>query len=157
MRKQLVILGFIFGGVFVDASVPSKLNAFTEGDRLVYSQIVRAYKKDQRAELSQQLRLLAKNYPQSVHLDNAFYLKAMLDFQQQRWAEAIRSFATVRTKFPNGNKRPAAMLGIAMSYLNLGLKVQANRVFGELIREYPGSSEALRAKVQLKVQTGVVR
>ncbi len=76
------------------AAVPKKMNAFTEGDRVVYTRLVEAYRKNNLAEVQKQRALLEKNYPASVHLDNAYYLTGMLEFQNQYLGEAVRSFNT---------------------------------------------------------------
>src|SRR4051812_33176909 len=86
------------------AAVPKKLNAFSEGDRMVYTRLVEAYRKNDLTEVQRQRRTLEKNYPQSVHLDNAYYLTGMLEYQNQYLGEAVRSFNTVTDRFPKSNK-----------------------------------------------------
>lgn len=139
------------------AAVPKKLNAFSEGDRMIYTRLVDAYRKNNLAEVQRQRQVLEKNYPQSVHLDNAYYLTGMLEFQEQRIGEAVRSFNTVRTRFPKSNKRPAALFGLAMSYKNLNLRPQAIRIFKEIAKEYPGSPESQRAWMHLQMEKESVK
>ncbi|HMN67916.1 MAG TPA: tetratricopeptide repeat protein [Bdellovibrionales bacterium] len=152
MKKQLVIALSLLLAPLTHAAIPKKLNAFSEGDRLVYTKLVEAYRKNQRAEVINQRRLLEKNYPQSVHLDNAYYLNAMLDFQEGRMADAVRGFGVVRERFPKSNKRPAAMLAMAMSYQKLGLRPQSVRVLNLIRKEYPGSPESVRAGMHLRME-----
>ena len=152
MKKQLVIALSLLLAPLTHAAIPKKLNAFSEGDRLVYTKLVEAYRKNQRAEAINQRRLLEKNYPQSVHLDNAYYLNAMLDFQEGRMADAVRGFGVVRERFPKSNKRPAAMLAMAMSYQKLGLRPQSVRVLNLIRKEYPGSPESVRAGMHLRME-----
>ena len=136
------------------AAVPKKLNAFTEGDRMVYTRLVEAYRKQNLAEVQNQRRLLEKNYPQSVHLDNAYYLTGMLEYQNQYLGEAVRSFNTVTDRFPKSNKRPAALFAMAMSYKKLNLNPQAVSVFKRVMKEYPGSPESQRAWMHLQLEKG---
>jgi TolA-binding protein len=136
------------------AAVPKKLNAFSEGDRMVYTRLVEAYRKNDLAEVQRQRRTLEKNYPQSVHLDNAYYLTGMLEYQNQYLGEAVRSFNTVTDRFPKSNKRPAALFGLAMSYKRLNLHSQALHVFNELAKEYPGSPESQRAWMHIQMEKG---
>lgn len=154
MRKRAVILGvFVLSGALnsVFAAVPKKLNAFPEGERLIYSRLVDAYRRNEFTQVLQQRRLLEKNYPSSIHLDNAYYLSGMLQFQMGRYGEAIRDFNTVTDRFPRSNKRPSALFAMAATYERLGLKLQATRVLESLIKEYPGSQESQRAWMQLKI------
>jgi TolA-binding protein len=96
---------------------------------------------------------LARNYPKSVHLDNAYYLTGVLQFQSNRYAEAVRAFGIVADRYPQSNKRPAAMFAKARTYELLGLKPQAKRLWNLIVKEYPGSQESQRAWMQLKVAT----
>lgn len=139
------------------AAVPKKLNAFSEGDRMVYTRLVEAYRKNNLAEVRKQRVTLEKNYPQSLHLDNAYYLTGMLEYQNQYLGEAVRSFNTVTDRFPKSNKRPAALFGLAMSYKRLNLKPQALRVFNEVTQEYPGSPESQRAWMHIQLEKGLTK
>jgi TolA-binding protein len=135
-------------------AVPKKLNAFSEGDRMVYTRLVEAYRKNDLTSVQSHRRTLEKNYPQSIHLDNAYYLTGMLEYQNQFLGEAVRSFNTVTDRFPKSNKRPAALFGLAMSYKRLNLGNEAHRVFNRIAREYPGSPESQRAWMHLQLEKG---
>lgn len=152
MKKQLVISTIALLAVdLAEAAVPKKINAFEDGERLVYTRVVEAYRKNDIQNVIANRALLEKNYPNSVHLDNAYYLSGMMEFQNNRMAEAVRSFGTVRSRFPQSNKRPAALFGLAMSYRKLGLQPIANNIMNEILREYPGSPESQRAWAQLQI------
>lgn len=133
------------------ASIPRKLNAFSEGERLLYTRVVEAFRKNQLSEAVKQRDLLGRNYPTSVHLDNAYYLTGVLNFQANHYAEAVRLFGVVEARFPYSNKRPAAMFAKARTYELLGLKPQAVRLWKTILKEYPGSQESSRARMQLQV------
>ncbi|NJL24232.1 MAG: hypothetical protein HC902_02990 [Calothrix sp. SM1_5_4] len=75
----------------------------------------------------------------------------MLEFQSGKMGEALKSFGVVRNRFIKSNKRPAAMFAAAATYQKLGLKPQAERLWREIIKEYPGSSESQRAWMHLRV------
>ena len=142
---------FCLGSVSAPAAVPQKLNAFAEGERLIYTRVVEAYRKGNLAETLKQRDLLARNYARSVHLDNAYYLSGVLQFQSGRLAEAVRDFGVVEKSYPKSNKRPAAMFAKAMTYEKLGLRPQAKRLMQLIVKEYPGSQESQRAWMQLKL------
>lgn len=146
----IVLLGTTFSA---HAAVPQKLNAFTEGERLLYTRVVEAYRKGNLTETLKQRDLLARNYARSVHLDNAYYLSGVLQFQNNRLAEAVRDFGVVEKNYPKSNKRPAAMFAKAMTYEKLGLPAQSKRLMQLIVKEYPGSQESQRAWMQLKLAT----
>lgn len=156
MRKQLVIslLGLILSSR-VQAAVPRQLNAFSEGERLVYAKVVKAYRGNDLDEAKRQRNLLEKHYPNSIHLANAFYLTGVLEYQKNYFANAVRDFGVVADRYPMASKRPAAMYAKAAIYERLGLKPQSDRLLKILMKEYPGSQESQRAAVQLKVAQAV--
>jgi len=156
--KQIFLFFLItsFSSIPAFAAVPKKLNAFTEGDRLVYTRLVEAYRKNNLEEVVRQRQVLERNFPQSVHLDNAYYLTGMLEFEKEYFGEALRSFNTVTDRFPHSNKRPAALFGKAMTYKRLNLNPQAILVFNSIAKQYPGSPESQRAWMHLELEkTGV--
>ena len=134
------------------AATPPKMNAFAEGDRLIYGRIVEAFRKNKVDVANRQRDVLAKNYPKSVHLDNAYYLSGVLAYQNGQMAEAVRNFGAVTDQFPRSNKRPAALFAKGKTYEKLNLPAQANAVWSKLVAEYPGSQDAQRAQVQLELK-----
>ncbi len=158
MKKQIVITFLTLVTAWpAFAAVEKKLNAFSEGDRLVYTRLVEAYRKNNLDEVAKQRQILEKNYPLSIHLDNAYYLLGMLQFQKEYLGEAVRSFNTVTDRFPMSNKRPAALFGLAMSYKRLGLSPQSYRVLREIRSQYPGSPESKRAWMHLELEKNKTR
>lgn len=159
MKKHAVIIRLVYMFAaslllfsFAHGAVPKKLEAFPEGERLVYTRLLEAFRRGQMGDVASQRQLLERNYPASNHLDNAYYLSGMLEFQNGRYGEALKTFNVIRTRFPKSNKRPAALFATAMTYERLNLKPQAQRVLATLIQDYPGSPEAQRAWMQLKVE-----
>jgi len=153
MKKNFVGLSLwlvVISGL-ANAATPKKLNVFPEGERVLYGQIVEAYKANQLSEILRLRQSLARNYPDSIHLDNAYYLSGMVQLQHNRLGEALNDFRIVRDKYTSSNKRPAAMFAAASTYSRLNLKPQATQVWRELIKDYPGSPEAQRARMQLKL------
>jgi TolA-binding protein len=149
----LVSLTPILLSVNASASIPSnKAALFPEGERLIYTRLVEAYHHNQIQEVIKQRQTLERNYPQSVHLDNAYYLNGMVELQNNRLGEAIKTFDVVKNRFVKSNKRPGALFAIAATYQKLNLPTQAHRVFKTIMSEYPGSPESQRAWMQLRVE-----
>jgi TolA-binding protein len=130
---------------------PQKANSFPEGEKLVYARIQDSYRKGDIEEVSKQRKLLEKNYPQSIHLDNAYYLLGALEFSQDHLGEALREFDAVVNRFTQSNKRPAALFAMGMTYKKLNLPKQALAVFQRVINIYPGSVESQRAWMELRL------
>lgn len=163
MKKHTVIKVLIFGlvaqGVVQIAfaakqPIASMQHTFPEGERLIYTRLVESFRKGQAQDVALQKQKLERNYPRSIHLDNAYYMLGALEFQAGRYGEALKSFEIVRSRYAKSNKRPAALFGTAMTYEKLNLKPQARRVLQTLTQEYPGSPEALRGAMYLKMENG---
>lgn len=157
MRWSLAFSALMLTAVSADAAVPGKLASFPEGERLVYTRLIEAFHKNQLADVIKQRQLLERNYPRSVHLDNAYYLNGMVELQNNRLGEALKTFAVVRDRFVKSNKRPSALFASAATYQKLNLPTQAHRVYKRIITEYPGSPEAQRAWMQLRIEKEIAK
>jgi TolA-binding protein len=155
VSKPLLLAGLILGfGFSAHSATPKKLNAFKEGERLIYSKLVESFRRNKLDEVRNQQALLQKNYPQSVHLDNGYYMIGMLEFQDGNLSEAVRNFGLVTDRYPRSNKRPGAMFAKAMAYKQLGAHDVSRKVLSSLIKQYPGSPESQRAWMQLRMAGG---
>ena len=97
------------------AAIPPKISQFPEGERLIYTRLLEAFHRNELPEVVKQRQVLERNYPNSIHLDNAYYLNGMLEYQSNRLGEAIKSFAVVKDRFVKSNKRPSALFGMAVT------------------------------------------
>jgi TolA-binding protein len=158
MKKQLVMgaMMLIFSAQAF-AAKPKNLKYFPEGERLVYTRLLDAYRRADLQEVQRHRNSLVRNYPASVHLDNAYYLTGMLQLQNQRYGEAVRDFGVVSKRFVRSGKRPAALFALGVTYQRLNLRPQAHEVFAKLRKEYPGSSEAQRAWMQLQLENSTLK
>jgi TolA-binding protein len=152
MKKHLVIsaLMLIFSAP-VFAAVSKNLKYFPEGERLTYTKLLEAYRGGKLDEVKKQRDIMAKNYPNSVHLDNAYYLSGMLELQSDHYGEAVQDFGVVSHRFVRSGKRPSAMFALGVTYQRLNLPKQAQSVFQNLRKEYPGSAESQRAWMQMRL------
>lgn len=150
--KRAVILSLILSSAsFAFAATPKKLSQFLpEGERLVYGRLVEAYRRGKLQDVARQRQLLERHYPRSVHLDNAYYLNGMMEFQNGRYGEAVKLFDVVKTRFAKSNKRSSAMFAMGVTYDRLGLRPLATKVWDSVMNEYPGSVESQRAWMHLQ-------
>ncbi len=153
MRKQTVIAAILLAftqGIF--AATPQNLSMFPEAERLIYGRLVQAFRKNDLQILEKQRKQLEKNFPKSVYLDNAYYLSGMLEFQKGRIGESIKYFDVVTNQYRHSNKRPAALFGKGVAYDRLNLKPLALRAWQMVIKQYPGSPEAQRARMHIRME-----
>jgi TolA-binding protein len=78
-------------------------------------------------------------------------LQGEIYFRQRRWSEAIQEFLKVR-RYPDPKlgKIPEASLKIGESFKNLGQYSKAEIEWNAVIRKYPKSPEAEKAKILIE-------
>ena len=119
-------------------------------EKFLYSQIVKAFKAEDRDKLKRSLRVFIQQYPKSKRADNAIYFKGLLDLRTGHLAESLEEFDRVLDHYPKANKRPAATLGKALAYKALNLGDQAKLLFEKIVSKYPKTPEYVRAKRELR-------
>jgi tol-pal system protein YbgF len=106
-------------------------------------------KKDYRAAIAR-FRDFLKKHPKSKLANNAQYWIGECYYALRDFDQAIVEFDAVRSKYPQGEKVPAALLKQGYAFAELGEKVNARLVLQELVEKYPQSQEAAKAKIRLK-------
>ncbi|MBC86486.1 MAG: hypothetical protein CL677_04840 [Bdellovibrionaceae bacterium] len=120
-------------------------------EKRAFQFILTAYKQKDRPKVFAGITALKKDFPNSVHLDNAYYLFARLNLEAGNYGEALRNFDRVIKDFPIGNKRPSSIYGKAQTYIKMNLPKMAKQAFTQLMNEYPDSLEAKRAEVEIRL------
>jgi tol-pal system protein YbgF len=96
-----------------------------------------------------QLNTFAANHKESQLADNALYWAGRCYALKGRQEEAISKFYEVGTRYPKGDRAPAALWAQGNLFLAMGNSPDARIVLGKLIRDYPSSDEASRARQKL--------
>jgi tol-pal system protein YbgF len=96
-----------------------------------------------------QLNGFAAKYKDSPLADNALYWTARCYAVRGDQNQAISKFYDVVTRYPKGDKAPAALLAQGNLFVDIGDSPDARLAFSKLIRDYPNSEEAARARQRL--------
>lgn len=127
------------------------VGAAQTGEHFLYSKILETYRKKNMAEMEQSLRLLLKTYPDSVFADNSMYLAGLLAFEREDLSLAHTYMARVIRDFPRGNKTVSAYFAKAGIERKQSRFEEARNTLKKLRALYPGSPEAERVSVELKI------
>lgn len=125
---------------------PSKID-----ETSLYAEIFSAYRKEDEVGFKSRMQSFMTRFPQSPYADNVLYLAGRLAFSSKNYAEAIKYYQKVISKYPRSNKVVAAKFAKALAYKKMNLEPQAKGVLAELRKKYPGSPEAFRAETELKL------
>jgi tol-pal system protein YbgF len=96
-----------------------------------------------------QLNTFAANHKDSPLADNALYWAARCYALKGDQNQAVSKFYDVVTKYPKGDKAPAALWAQGNLFVDMGDTPDARLALSKLIRDYPSSEEAARARQKL--------
>jgi tol-pal system protein YbgF len=106
-------------------------------------------KKDYRLAVTRFKEFLQR-HPKSRLANNAQYWIGESHYALREFDQAILEFDAVRSRYPQGEKVPAALLKQGFAFAELGEKVNARLILQEVVEKYAQSPEAVQARQRLK-------
>jgi tol-pal system protein YbgF len=126
------------------ASVTSPASAPTE-----YRDGINLLRNSDNPGAIQKLREFLRKSPKSDLADDAQYWIGEAYYATKDFNRAILEFNEVLLRYPKGDKVPAALLRQALSFSELGDKVDARLVLQKLVSEHGDSPEAEKGRQKL--------
>ena len=133
-----------FGGVPIAAAAPPAVQKDTA--TALYDSGLTSYNARNYQESLRSFTDFTKNYGNHKLAPNAWFYVGESNFQLNRFGDAALAYDTVITKYGASQRAPAAYLKQAIAFSKLGQKEAADARLKELIRKFPNSPEAARAK-----------
>ncbi len=109
----------------------------------------RLKEKDYRRAI-QQFKKFVENHSNSSLTDNAQYWIGESYYALKDFDQAISEFDKVRERYPDGDKVPAAWLKMGFAFSELGEHATARLILQEVIRKYPQSETAKKARDKIQ-------
>ena len=106
-------------------------------------------KRDYRSAIAR-FKDFQKKYPKSNLAVNAQYWIGESHYALREFDQAILEFDAVRSRYPEGEKVPAALLKQAYAFSELGENTNARLLLQEVVEKYAQTPEASQAKQKLK-------
>jgi tol-pal system protein YbgF len=131
---------------------PSKVDAPPRSAEELYQQALLFYESKQYESALQSLKDLLFHYPSHDLSDNAQFWIGVCYLNLDQLGAAHRAFNEVLERYPAGNKVPDAMLMIGTLEQRRGAVEQYRQMLAEIIRRYPQSEAAGRARKKLALQ-----
>lgn len=91
-----------------------------------------------------------KQYPNTDLSDNAQFWIGETYYVKKDFEKAILEYEKAITKYPEGDKIPAALFKQAFAFLELGDKTNGRNLLKRVIERYPNSEQAQMAKKRLE-------
>jgi tol-pal system protein YbgF len=118
-------------------------------DQQLYQKGIEARDGKRYADARTTFAELITKYPKSDYADNARYWIAETYYDEKDFASAILEFDKVQKEYPTGDKVPAALLKLGFAFLEIGEKEASKSALNELVKRFPKTEEAKKAKEKL--------
>ena len=118
-------------------------------ERSEYMGALQGLERGDCVKASSQLSGLSNRSKGSPLADNALYWQARCHAARGETNRAVTEFYDVVTRYPKSDKAPAALWQQGMLFLRMGNNPDARLALSKLIKDYPASSEAAKARQKL--------
>ena len=140
--------------IAVNSSTISKNYSDDLTENEAYDKALNLVLKDKRYEQAiPAFRSFNQTYPQSTYAPNAHYWLGQLLFNKGELTQAEQEFSLVVQQFKDSNKRPDALLKLAMVAQQQKNVDKAIKLYRQLISGYPDTTSAQLAKPRLESLT----
>lgn len=137
----------------VPQPVPPRNGAPTPVDsatQAAYDRAYALYGEGQYTEAEAAFARFLAGHPDTDLSDNAAYWIGETRFARRDYSAALGAFRTAVETYPQGNKVPDALLKIGRCLEQLGAAADAQDVYLELARRFPGTAAATSASERLQ-------
>ena len=103
-------------------------------------------KNQQKNALDLYQQVLSENKINAAQKNHVYYNVGLLYYWKKNYDEALVHFSKIYTKYPKSSFAPKSLLYIARSFKNQKKNAEASAIYEELIKNYPKSKQANKAK-----------
>ena len=136
-----------------EATTPDAIatNGGESAEHNLYAKVIASYRQKKPTDLKRVSEILLKTYPQSVFADRAIFLNARLAFENSDDQLALSECDRIIKNYPNAPKLVSTYFLKAQILKKHGRVNEAKSVLTEIQTYFPGSPEAFRTPVELKL------
>ena len=120
-------------------------------EKQLFEELVQAFERNDELSFSSRYQAMMREHPRGVFADETLYLGGMMAFSSKQYGRAIKLFSQVIKDYPRSGKVRAALFAKAAAYKRMNLTPQAQTSFASVKKAFPGSPEARRAEVELRL------
>lgn len=131
--------------------VPSPGTSTGASPDVLYDRALRDYNQRKNDSAWKEFSAYATSHPGTDLAGASYYYMAEIRYDKGDYREAIGYYNLALTMAPGGSKAAAAHLKKGAAYVHLGLPDEGVREFNQVIKQYPGSTEAMKAKKTIAI------
>ncbi len=120
-------------------------------DQRRYQELAEAYEQNNYDSFQQKFASYQKDFPRSFYLDDASYLLGMMQAGRKEYGTALKTFNETLKNYPTSNRVRTLLLSKGTMLKRMNLPELAAGPLEQVKKRFPGSPEALRANVELKL------
>jgi tol-pal system protein YbgF len=129
---------------------PVDVRGLSTGAGDLYKDAYETFQKGDLERARRKFEAFLKQYPNTELSDNAQFWIGETYYLKKDFEKAILEYEKAITKYPEGDKIPAALFKQALAFLELGEKSSAKDLLKRVIERYPNSDQAEMAKKKLE-------
>jgi len=130
--------------------VPADVKGVSTGIGDLYKDAYETFQKGNLEAARRKFEAFLKQYPNTELSDNAQFWVGETYYLKKDFEKAILEYEKAISKYPEGDKIPAALFKQALAFLELGDKTNARILLKRVIERYPHSEQAEAAKKRLE-------
>lgn len=120
-------------------------------EKKMFEELLQAYERNDELSFASRYQAMMSEHPKSIYADETLYLGGMMAIANKQYGKAITLFSKVIKDYPRSGKVRAALFAKGAAYKKMNLQPQAKTVFASVQKVFPGSPEARRAEVELRL------
>ena len=129
---------------------PVNVRGLSTGAGDLYKDAYETFQKGDLEKARRKFEAFLKQYPNTGLSVNAQFWIGETYYLKKDFEKAILEYEKAITKYPEGDKIPAAVFKQALAFLELGEKSSAKDLLKRVIERYPNSDQAEMAKKKLE-------
>jgi len=133
----------------VETETPGEWKGISTGAGDLYRDAYETLQKGNIEGARRKFEAFLKQYPNTELSDNAQFWIGETYYLKKDFEKAILEYEKAISKYPEGDKIPAALFKQALAFLELGDKTNARNLLRRVIEKYPHSDQAEMAKKKL--------
>lgn len=128
-------------------------DALKISDRDLFSELSAAYDRNDTFGFHSRYQMFDRKFANSPLMEDATYLSGLMAVSEKNYGVALKEFNRILNEHPNGHKASAALFAKGAVLKRMNLTAEAKRSWVMVQKKYPGSPDAARADVELKILT----
>jgi TolA-binding protein len=131
--------------------VGSKLDLIRIADDMKYQNGLQFYRLKREDRALQEFNEYLEVFINGIHRKEVFATIAKIYFDQQEYPRSIQAYEDLYAEFPHSDEGVEAFFRTGLCYQKMGDEKRAREVFEILLRDYPDSHFAQRARIYLNI------